>query len=161
MGLNERAPAGQPVQTKADGDPLAAMAGEDLRGVTVRCPEEGGTRPRQRQTGIPPPAGEQLPVDDPAVGEQALPASDCGLATHEKHEARRLWCAGAFGVRSECTVAESGKARPVRVAACVPDRRQPVRVAVAVRHHTHDSVRERQHRGTRGEAVEGDQTDIS
>lgn len=67
-----------------------------------------------------------------AVGQEDVSADGSGPQAYEEQETRGSGDAGAFAVRLEFSVAQSGESRAVGVRAGVPDGGEPVRSAVGV-----------------------------
>lgn len=159
IGLNDRAPACEPVKPQPNRNTLIRMDGEHLCGVAVPGSEERRPGLCQCRPGLPP-TGEEACVNGLPVGEQGLPACHRGLPAHEKHQPGRIGRAGPFGVRVEITVAESCEARAMRVPPSVTDDREAVRFAVTMRYKVHDPVGHGEHGVARGEAIEGGQSNL-
>ena len=159
VGLNYRAPACESIESQSNGNPLATVDGEHLRGVSVSGSEERCAGLCQRQSSLPS-IEEQVSVDGMPVGEQGFSSCHRGLPAHEKHQTGRIGCAGAFGVRVQSPVTESSEARSVRVPTRVANGGETVRVAVAVRYEVHDPSGEGEHGLARGEAIEKDQPHV-
>lgn len=134
------------------------MRSKDLSRMPVAGAEVGRTRPGEDVRGLAGAVLQQVCVHAAPVAEQAFPSALGGLGADQQHQAWGMGKPGAFCVRGEFAVTESGISGPACVAWDAADRGQSVGVAVAVCGHRHDSGGERQHIVAGGELVEGDET---